>query len=232
MKRKRPDPYKLRRLRQIVQIVFLIPFIFFLSKALFGRVIGSWIPLSILSLVTVVLTLILGRVWCGWACPMGTVLHWTRFKGSIERGERLSKVWWGIKYVFLSLIMVALLLDLWQPTLGWMGANRITTGIIIAVVVIISVGLNYFAELFFCRYLCPLGALMALISRLAPMRRIVRVHCNECSVCVDACPMGAIDPQQGFINNPGACTVCIDCLPPCSSSSNGFKFSRPLGGQQ
>jgi polyferredoxin len=232
MKRKRPDPYKLQRLRQIIQIVFLILFIFFLFKSLFGRTMGSWIPLIIFSLVTLVLTLILGRIWCGWVCPLGTVLHWTRFKGSIERGERSSKAWWAVKYVFLFLILAALLFGLWQPTMDWMGTNRTTTGIIIALAVLFSVGLNYFADLFFCRYLCPLGALMTLISRLAFMRRIVRPHCNECSVCVDACPMGAIDPQRGFVNDPGACTICIDCLPPCTSSCNGFKFSPPLGGQR
>ena len=230
MIRKRRDPFKLRRLRQIVQIVFLAAFAFLLVKAVFGRVLGSYVPLLVLTLFTLILTLVLGRVWCGWVCPMGTVLTWTRFKGAIERGERLSGRWWAVKYVLLLLVLAAALLGLVPPVLAWMGENAVASGTGIILLLGASVGLNYYADLFWCRYLCPLGGALALLSRISPMRRTVRVHCNDCSVCVDACPMGCVDPRRGFANDPGGCTVCIDCLPACTSSSNGFQFSRPFGG--
>jgi len=232
MIKKRRDPYKLRQLRQIVQIVFLVVFTFLLVKALFGRVLGSWVPLLAMTLTTAILTLVLGRVWCGWVCPLGTILYWTRFKGAIERGGRLSSRWWTVKYVLLFLILSAALLGLVRPALDWMGKNAVASGIVIILVLAASVGLNLIADLFWCRYLCPLGGAVALLSKIAPMRRIVRVHCNDCSVCVDACPMGAIDPRRGFVNDPGECTVCIDCLTACTSSSNGFQFSRPFEGQR
>jgi polyferredoxin len=230
MIRKRRDPFKLRRLRQIVQIVFLAAFAFLLVKAVFGRVLGSYVPLLVLTLFTLILTLVLGRVWCGWVCPMGTVLYWTRFKGAIERGERLSGRWWAVKYVLLLLVLAAALLGLVPPVLAWMGENAVASGTGIILLLGASVGLNYYADLFWCRYLCPLGGALALLSRISPMRRTVRVHCNDCSVCVDACPMGCVDPRRGFANDPGGCSVCIDCLPACTSSSNGFQFSRPFGG--
>jgi polyferredoxin len=230
MIRNRRDPFRLRRLRQIVQLVFLAAFAFLLVKALFGRILGSYVPLLVVGLITLILTLLLGRVWCGWVCPMGTVLTWTRFKGALERGERLSDRWWGVKYVLLLLILVAALLGLARPVLDWMGENPIASGTGIILLLGASVGLNYYADLFWCRYLCPLGGALALLSRISPMRRTVRVHCNDCSVCVDACPMGCVDPRRGFANDPGGCTVCIDCLPACTSSSNGFQFSRPFGG--
>jgi polyferredoxin len=231
MIKKRRDPYKLRQLRQIVQIVFLVIFSFLLVKALFGRVLGSWAPLLIMTLTTAILTLVLGRVWCGWVCPMGTVLYWTRFKGAIEREARLSKRWWTVKYVLLFLLLAAALLGLVRPVLDWMDKNAVASGIVIMLVLAASVGLNFMADLFWCRYLCPLGGAVALLSKIALMRRVVRVHCNDCSVCVDACPMGVIDPRRGFVNDPGECTVCIDCLTACTSNSNGFQFSRPFGGQ-
>ena len=232
MVRKRRDPLKLKRLRTVTQFAFLVVFSLLLVKALFGRVLGSWTPLLGLTIATLMLTLVLGRVWCGWVCPMGTILYWTRFKGAIERGERLSSRWWAVKYTVLVLILAVALIGLLGPILNWMGRNVMASGIIAFLGLCASVGLNYVADLFWCRYLCPLGGALALLSRIAPMRRIVRVHCNDCSVCVDACPMGAVDPQHGFVNDPGGCTVCIDCMPACTSSSNGFTFSRPFGGQQ
>ena len=232
MVNKRRDPYKLRQLRQIVQIAFLAVFVFLLVKAMFGRVLGSWVPLLILTLTTAVLTLVLGRVWCGWVCPLGTVLYWTRFKGAIERGVRLSNRWRIVKYALLFLILATALLGLLRSALDWMGRGAVASGSVIILVLAASVGLNHVADLFWCRYLCPLGGAVALLSKIAPMRRIVRDHCNDCSVCVDACLMGAIDPKRGFVNDPGECTVCIDCLMACTSSSNGFQFSRPIGGQR
>ena len=236
MIKRRRDPYKLRRLRQVVQTAFLVVFTLLLANALFGQVLGSWIPLLVLTLTTVILTLVLGRVWCGWVCPMGTILYWTRFKGAIERGVRLSSHWRMVKYVLLVLILAAAMLGLLRPVLDWMGENALATGVVIILVLAASVGLNFIADLFWCRYLCPLGGAVALLSKIAPMRRVVhrqgRYHCNDCSVCVDACRMGAVEPRQGFINDPGECTVCIDCMTACSSSSNGFRFVRPFGGQR
>ena len=228
----RRDPYKLRRLRQIVQIVFLVGFAFLLANALFREVLGSWIPLLIMTLITTILTLVLGRVFCGWVCPLGTILYWTRFKGAIERGGHLSSCWLTVKYVLLFLVLAAALLGFVRPALDWMGKNAVVSSIAIILGLAASVGLNLLADLFWCRYLCPLGGAVALLSKIAPMRRTVRVHCNDCSVCVDACPMGAVDPRRGFVNDPGECTVCIDCLTACTSSSNGFQFSRPFGGQR
>lgn len=232
MSKKRRDPYKLRRLRQIVQIVFLVGFTFLLANALFGRILESRIPLLIMTLITTILTLVLGRVFCGWVCPLGTVLYWIRFKGATERGQRLSNRWSTVKYVLLFLILAAALLGLVHPALDWVRKNAVVSAIVIILGLAVSVGLNLLADLFWCRYLCPLGGAVALLSKVAPMRRFVRGHCNDCSVCVDACPMGAVDPRRGFVNDPGECTVCIDCLTACTSSSNGFQFSRPLGGQR
>jgi polyferredoxin len=230
MSRKRRDPYKLQRLRNVVQIVFLFVFAFLLVKALFGQVLGSTVPLLIFTLITAILTLVLGRVWCGWVCPVNTVLDRIHFKGAVERGARLSEGWRTVKYVLLLLTLVIVILPdgPGNPTQG--SAQLSNQNLFIGGLVIFAlggiVGLDAIAEHFFCRYLCPLGGAVALLSKVAPMHRIVRNHCNDCSVCVDACPVGIIDPHLGFTSDPSECTVCLDCMTVCTSSSNGFSFRR------
>lgn len=227
MIRRRRDPYKLRRLRQITQIGFFLVFSILMIRALSTPIPRKGGPLLVVAGTTVILTLILGRVWCGWVCPVNTVLDRTRFIGAIDRGGRLSDRWRMLKYVLLILIAIASFLGLLRPAMDWMGKHPIAVGISIVLLFAAIVSLNYIADLFWCRYLCPLGGAVAFLSKIAPMRRIVRTHCNDCAVCVDACAMGAIDPKRGFVNDPGECTVCFDCLTACTSSSNGFQFSIP-----
>ena len=224
----KPNSYKLRRLRQIIQIIFFIAFTFLLVKALFGRVIGSWIPVVILSSIVVILTLILGRVWCGWMCPMGTVLYWTQFKKTKKRKINQSNRWLMVKYILLLLIIIIGLVGLLRPAFDWLDRNLLASVIIIISVLILSILLNLITDLFWCRYLCPLGGAMALLSKIASMRRIVRSDCKECSLCVKACPMGTIDAKRGYKNDKGECIVCIDCMTACKSDSNGFQFSNPF----
>ena len=80
-------------------------FIRFDPLAAFGAMLASreWIPrLALtwletvsftLALVTLGLTVILGRVWCGWVCPMGTLLEWVRFPSASKRTLKLSPRW-------------------------------------------------------------------------------------------------------------------------------------------
>jgi len=95
---------RLRRFRQAVQVLALALYVYLLFAALQRRAAfpladlffrldplaalsamlasRAWIPRLALSLLTIGLTLALGRVWCGWLCPLGTLLEWVRFRSA------------------------------------------------------------------------------------------------------------------------------------------------------
>jgi MauM/NapG family ferredoxin protein len=68
---------------------------------------------------------------------------------------------------------------------------------------------------FWCRYLCPAGALMGLLSRRPFLRRKVSAACVQCGTCAKQCPMGAIggDPYQTLHSECITCTTCVRVCP-------------------
>ncbi|MEJ2558460.1 MAG: 4Fe-4S binding protein, partial [Anaerolineae bacterium] len=88
--------------------------------------------------------------------------------------------------------------------------------------------LNLFAQRFWCRYLCPLGALLGLLSKVAIVRREVDPGCLECEVCARVCPTGTIQPKKGYASDPAECTMCLECLAACPHSAAGFPLHLSL----
>lgn len=82
---------------------------------------------------------------------------------------------------------------------------------------------------FWCRYLCPSGAILALISSQPLIRRRVSDECTRCGRCIKICPMGAIseDPR---VTDHRECIVCETCVRICPS--NAVSFSLPRSGQR
>jgi polyferredoxin len=290
-----------RRTRQAVQILTFALYIYLLFAALQRRAAFSladlffrlnplaalsamladraWIPRLALAAITLLLTLVLGRVWCGWLCPLGTLLEWVRFRSAETRFPR----WRTVKYFLLLLILVAALfgnlsllifdpLALFTRTMTTVVIPALNYAVTVveraaysvpflrsivdwtegllrgpvlpviqpvfaqnAVLAALFLGvlaLNALADRFWCRYLCPLGALLGLLSKVSLLRPFVRPACNRCGHCVTACRLDAVEPprfpdtSQGYEIIPSECTVCLDCLAACPESGIGFRFHR------
>jgi MauM/NapG family ferredoxin protein len=91
------------------------------------------------------------------------------------------------------------------------------------------VALNWLVTRFWCRYLCPLGGLLGLVSKISFIKREVSPTCKECGLCAGHCPTGTIDPHKNFASDPSECTLCMNCLYDCPNGSVTFKrrFSKP-----
>ena len=91
-------------------------------------------------------------------------------------------------------------------------------------------GANLLAPRAWCRYACPLGALLGLVSRVAWVRRRVSDACVSCGACARECPMGTVDPARGYASDPAECTLCLDCAGACPQGAIAFgPGPRPVG---
>jgi polyferredoxin len=242
---------------------------------------------STLALLVVILTLVFGRAWCGWLCPLGTTLdlislkRWRlalRGKGNANHGleDRAGDPtdgWRSVKYGLLLTILIAALFgnltllvfdpltllfrtlttSVWPaidqlitaletvlypvPVLAdpisnldmWLRPNLLPTepvfyrqAWLFAAVFAGVIALNLFAQRFWCRYLCPLGGLLGLLSKFSLFRRAVSAECKGCTICTQVCPTGTVDPNHGYASDPSECTLCLDCLESCPRSTIQF----------
>ena len=174
------------------------------------------LPLLIIVVFTLVTTLFWGRVFCSSLCPFGALQDFlTRFvphKLQKRVPQALHDMAIYIKYgILLLLIVMALtyselsVFQYFEPfgTIFYQSQSILLWGILLAFLAASSV-----VSRFYCRYACPLGAALGVVSLLSPWR-IARVQqCQVCSVCEHACPTGAIRGPDIDFKECVRCDVC------------------------
>ena len=183
------------------------------------------------ALALVVATALFGRVFCGWVCPLGTAIdaaHLVRGHrpvGSLV--ERMSSVRFWMLIVLTGAAVAGVNFAGWLDPLVissralhlGRGAQLDWAAAVVGWTAVCAViGLVFFAPRFWCRTLCPLGAALSLVARLAPYRRRVRESCTECGACSAVCPMG----QSRIKNSPTECIGCRRCEANCPEQAIAF----------
>lgn len=169
--------------------------------------------------------LFLGRgVFCGWLCPFGALQELTNRLArrlrvpQLELPFGLHEKLWPTKYIiFLGLL--ALSLHAMSAATLAAEVEPFKTAIILrfvrdwpfVVFALLLLGAGLFIERFYCRYVCPLGAALAIPARLATFRWLKRrPQCGrECRICAVSCPVQAIHPSGEIV--PNECIHCLDC---------------------
>ncbi len=163
-------------------------------------------------------------VFCGWLCPFGTLQELTnqvaRRLGikQIEIPFGLHERLWMIKYVvFLGILAVSLRsiltafqlaeIEPFKTAITMKFLREWPFGLYAGLLLIAGL----FIERFYCRYLCPLGAALAIPARMRMFEWLKRYReCGgECHVCARRCTVQAIHPLGQI--NPNECIYCLKC---------------------
>jgi MauM/NapG family ferredoxin protein len=101
--------------------------------------------------------------------------------------------------------------------------------IFIGITFFILLVLNLYQKRFWCRYLCPLGALLGILSRYALLKRSVSEGCTSCGLCELECQAGAIAGElngDGTNWRPAECISCRNCDDICPHNIVSFGFVK------
>ena len=246
---------KIQIFRLIIQLILFVlsPGLFILAfsgfKSIYGMIIkGDFnfigvFPSLIEFITAIIITIILGRFFCGWICAFGTyndLLHLLSknvFKINFKVDEKLDAILKYVKYVVLLVLIVVVMtlgskvLDTTSP---WGAFAQLTDfpqvlsdypiGVIL--LLLISIG-AFFVERFFCRYLCPLGAIFNIFSKVGILKiKKPSDKCGKCRLCTNTCSMGLglykVESVCG-----GDCINCLKCIETCPRNNTKVNV---LGG--
>jgi polyferredoxin len=202
-----------------------------------GEVPGIHPAAMVLFTTFVGLSLFMRKAFCGWLCPVGTFSEylWKLGRETFRRTWALPK--WldiplrGLKYLLLSLFVWAVVTMTAESIAAFLYSpygivadvkmlnffRHLSTGG--AVVLTFLVVASVFVKNVWCRYLCPYGALMGLVSLLSPVRIFRKEEsCIDCGKCAKACP--ALLPVDRLVQIRSAeCLGCMECVAVCPAES-------------
>jgi len=266
------------RLVRPVTFFFQLDPLVWLTSLVSGHV---WVKGFMWAMGILVLTLLLGRIFCGFICPLGTIHHMvSRFKPALKgeqmikasqkspnqrvkyfvlialilgsiAGLNLTGLMDPISFLFRSLSLAFLpglgaglkeVFDLMArsdikgvnlfsysaealvaPVFGY-DPKAFQTGWFIGALFLVTLFLNRIRPRFWCRTVCPLGALLGICSRFSILR-LKKDHekCSGCQLCTGNC-QGAASPVPGQDWENSECIMCFNCFDSCPDNALSFGF--------
>lgn len=190
------------------------------------------------------ISLMAKKSFCSWLCPVGTLSEHLARVGRMAFGRTLRLPRWvdlplrGLKYLLLAFFLIVIggmsaemLASFLQTPYGlladvkmWNFFRHMSLGAMATVGVLLA--LSFVVEGVWCRYACPYGALMGLVSLASPLKiRREASLCIDCAKCARACPAGLAVDRLVQIRS-AECTACMSCVSSCPAEG-ALRFSLP-----
>ncbi len=223
------------------------------------------------------MTLVLGRIFCGWICPLGTLNNIAAIFQQKKQAVK-SLQWHKVKYYVLIFFLTSSLFTLQltgimdpisllirsfslsifplfnyatrsffdavynanPPLIVDMSESIYSSlkesilafkqpyfhqAVFTGLLFITILGLNLYERRFWCRNLCPLGALLGILSRYSILKRSVSEGCNECGACASVC-QGNAAPDKKSQWESSECLYCRNCDDVCPNNAVYFGFRK------
>lgn len=198
-----------------------------------------WYPLGVLFVVFAVF----GRVFCGWACPFGFFQDIVHVFTGMDLPEGLHNKLTKVKYVVLAAVFAACyftgtpVFDRINPFATLVAAlpRMLLVGFTVDKWIIIRLTFFFllltsflFVHRFWCRYLCPVGALAAVFNKVSPLHlHLDPSRCNRCKDCLDVCPT-KVNIFEVVRKRPVECIMCGDCADVCPHGALTLSFTEKV----
>jgi NosR/NirI family transcriptional regulator, nitrous oxide reductase regulator len=164
---------------------------------------------------TVVSTILWGRLYCGRVCAYGALTQTLdaviprRWRVDVPRSIERRAAWikFGVLFAVMAYYVVSkdvLIYQYVEPFWMFGLAGSTTLWVLLAALLVATV----FVRNLYCRFLCPVGASLGLLSYLTVFRIKRWSECNTCRICQKACEWGAIDGPKILVTE---CVRCDDC---------------------
>ncbi|MGC8943791.1 MAG: 4Fe-4S binding protein [Caldisericia bacterium] len=169
-----------------------------------------------------VVTLFKGRVFCGWVCPHGALQEFV-YKVKTKRFEKIEKYLKYVKYFVLGIVLALSFIysqnyfcEVYPFKVLY---NFSGTGFVLIFLIIILF-FSIFIYRPFCRFICPFGAYLGLVSKLGEklhLRKVdITTSCIKCKKCSKECNANSIyECENGYKIDTKECFVCGDCITTC-----------------
>lgn len=210
--------------------------------------VSAMLPQVIEAITIIPVTILAGRFFCGWMCAFGAMgdfiymISQKLFKTKFKINEKVDRILKYVKYIVLLFLITAVWsigIDTFSTASPWDAFGMLLTvgkapdfayvisNLLPALIVLVFIiAASFFVERFFCRYLCPLGAVFAIVSKL----RIAKISkpkekCGNCRICTRSCPMG-IALYKKDESKSGECISCFECVSACPRKNVSLTISE------